>query len=103
LTIKNLSFILESAIKNVSNKRSDKVKRFRLIEEREKKKKSRKEVAAELDISLIYVRKLENGQAKPGRDLMLRFEKYYGLGMKTLFPDIFLIKNDKKFIKTGTE
>lgn len=79
------------------------MKRNRLIDERQKRKKSRKTVAAELEISLIYVRKIENGQAKPGRDLMLKFEQYYGLGMKTLFPDIFLTKNDKEFIKTGTE
>jgi putative transcriptional regulator len=79
------------------------MKRHRLIDERAKKKKSRKNLAEELNISLIYVRKIENGQAKPGRDLMLKFEEYYGLGMKTLFPDIFLPKNDKKLIKNGTE
>lgn len=77
------------------------MKRNRLIEERNKRKKSRKLVAEELGISIIYVRKIENGQATPGRDLMLKIESYYGLGIKTLFPDIFLNKNDKEFIKSS--
>lgn len=79
------------------------MKRERLILERNKKKKSRSEVAEDLGISEVYVRKLESGSVKPGRDLMLKFENYYGLGAKKLFPDIFFNNNDKKFIKTGTE
>jgi transcriptional regulator with XRE-family HTH domain len=79
------------------------MKRERLIQERQKKKKDRREVASALDISEVYVRSLENGNVKPGRDTMLKFENYYRVSMKKLFPDIFFIMNDKKFIKTGTE
>lgn len=79
------------------------MKRERLISERGKKKKTQAEVAKDLGISQVYVRKLESGSVKPGRDTMLKFENYYGLGAKKLFPDIFFALNDKNFIKTGTE
>lgn len=78
------------------------MKRERLILERSKKKKTQAEVAKDLGISHVYVRKLESGSVKPGRDTMLKFESYYGLGAKKLFPDIFFVTNDKNFIKTGT-
>jgi putative transcriptional regulator len=79
------------------------VKRERLIKERKKKKLSQAELADKLEISEVYVRKIEAGTVKPGRDTMLKFEQFYGIGIKTLFPDIFFSTNDKKFIKTGTE
>lgn len=79
------------------------MKRERLIQERKKLKQSRSQLAEQLGISEVYVRMIENGQHKPGRDLMIKFEKHYGYTMKTLFPDIFLTTNDKKLIKTGTE
>lgn len=74
------------------------MKRERLIQERKKRNKKQEEVATELDISTIYVRKIESGVVKPGRDTMIKFTDYYGLGLKTLFPDIFELNNDKKFI-----
>jgi transcriptional regulator with XRE-family HTH domain len=79
------------------------MKRERLILERKKKKKTQLEVALDLGISQVYVRKLESGTVNPGRNTMIKFENYYGLGSKKLFPDIFFELNDKKFIKTGTE
>lgn len=79
------------------------MKRERLIQERKKKKMNRREVASALEISEVYVRSLENGNVKPGRDTMLKLENYYKVSMKKLFPDIFFIANDKKLIKTGTE
>lgn len=79
------------------------MKRKRLIVERNKKRKTQSEVAQDIGISAVYVRKLESGSVKPGRDTMLKFENYYGLGSKKLFPDIFFNENDKKFINTGTE
>lgn len=79
------------------------MKRDRLIQERIKRKKDRREVAVALNISEVYVRSLENGNVKPGRDTMLKFEKYYKVSSKKLFPDIFFVVNDKLFIRTGTE
>lgn len=79
------------------------MKRERLIKERTKKRKDRAQVAAELSISEVYVRKLESGTVKPGRDLMFRIAAYYNVSERKLFPDIFFAVNDKKLIKTGTE
>lgn len=76
------------------------MKRERLIQERNKKRKKRSDIAIELEISEVYVRKIESGSVKPGRDTMIKFSNYYELGIKTLFPDIFFDIDDKKFIKT---
>jgi len=54
-----------------------------------KKKGTQSKVAKELGISAVYVRKIENGTHTPGRDLMFRFSKYFGLPAETLFPDYF--------------
>jgi putative transcriptional regulator len=78
------------------------MKRERLVKERKKHKMTQSDVAKILGISEVYVRKIESGTVKPGRDTMFKFESYYGLGVKTLFPDIFFNLNDKKLIKTGT-
>lgn len=74
------------------------MKRERLIQERTKRKKTRAELAKALGISEIYVRKIENGDVKPGRDKMVKISEFYGLGLKTLFPDLFAVSSDKKFI-----
>jgi putative transcriptional regulator len=79
------------------------MKRQRLREERIKKKLNQQQAAEQIGISAVYVRKLESGVVKPGRDTMLKIESFYGVSAKKLFPDIFLSFNDKKLIKTGTE
>ena len=53
--------------------------------------KTQKEVARDLKISTIYIRKLETGNSKPGRETMLKLENYYGVSMRELFPDIFFM------------
>lgn len=77
------------------------MKRDRIIQERKKRKMKQSELAKALGISEIYVRKIESGTVKPGRDTILKFEAFYKIGQKTLFPDIFLTMNDKKLIKTS--
>lgn len=79
------------------------MKRERLTKERTKRNMDRGQVALDLNISEVYVRKLEAGTVKPGRDLMFRFATYYKVSERKLFPDIFFSMNDKKLIKTGTE
>ena len=74
------------------------MRRTRLIAER---KSSRKSTAEQLGISEVYLRKIETGLSKPGRDTMIKFEKYYGVSMRDLFPDIFLSINDTECIKTN--
>lgn len=51
--------------------------------------KTQAEVAGDLNISEIYVRKLEAGHSHPGRKLMIKFERYYGKSAQDLFPDLF--------------
>lgn len=49
----------------------------------------RDQVAAELNISVVYLRMLETGALKPGRDLMLRISNYFEKPLEYLFPDLF--------------
>lgn len=67
----------------------DVMKRQNLVRARKQKGKTQKEVAKDLGISAVYVRKLENGLSNPGRKTMILFEKYYGISMRELFDDIF--------------
>lgn len=73
--------------------------RQRLVDERLKRKLTQKQVAEKLDISEIYVRKIEKGLRNPGRETMLKFEKLYGIQDRELFPDLFQILDDTKCIK----
>jgi len=57
------------------------------------------ELAQILGISEVYVRKLEKCTRNPSISLMLKIEALFGVSMKDIFPDIFLIKNDTKRIK----
>lgn len=79
------------------------MKRERLVSERTKRKKTRADVAYDLNISEIYVRKIESGVVDPGLKTVRKFSEYFEIGEKTLFPDLFFKPNDKKLIKTGTE
>jgi transcriptional regulator with XRE-family HTH domain len=54
-----------------------------------KDKGTQKLVAEENDISEVYVRMIENGTFTPGRDLMIKFSKYFNRSIEELFPDIF--------------
>lgn len=72
--------------------------RERLLTERLKRKLTQKQVAEKLHISEVYVRKLEKGDANPGRELMLKFENFYDVPARELFPDLFQQNNDTKCI-----
>lgn len=64
-------------------------KRTRLIEERNRMGKTQQQVAADLGVSEVYIRKLESGVSSPGRDMMIRLQRYYKSPLKKLFPDLF--------------
>ncbi|NHN33504.1 helix-turn-helix transcriptional regulator [Paenibacillus agricola] len=63
-------------------------RRQQLIACRESKG-SREEVALELGISKVYLRMIETGALKPGRDVMFRISSYCGQPLEILFPDLF--------------
>lgn len=65
------------------------MRRERLAKERTSRNLTQEQAAMELGISTIYLRKLEGGQSKPGRETMLKLESYYGVPARDLFPDIF--------------
>ncbi|WP_077706031.1 helix-turn-helix transcriptional regulator [Virgibacillus dokdonensis] len=70
---------------------------------RKKHQLTQQELAKELGISTIYVRKIEKGDADPGRDTMVKYELFFNEDIKKLFPDIFYAidkekQNDKEVI-----
>lgn len=65
------------------------MKRERLALERTSRHLTQAEAARELGISVIYLRKLEGGHSKPGRQTMLKIEHFYGVPSNELFPDVF--------------
>ncbi|MBA4544481.1 helix-turn-helix transcriptional regulator [Thermoactinomyces daqus] len=73
--------------------------RKRLKEERKKRKLTQKELAKRLGISEVWVKKIENGVSDPGRNLMFKFEKFFGLSHRELFPDLFEQIDDTFCIK----
>lgn len=73
--------------------------RKKLIQERLNRNLTQKEVAKIIGISEVFVRKIEKGNANPGRKTMLKFEKLYGVSERYLFPDLFDVKIDTKRIK----
>ncbi|EIJ79172.1 hypothetical protein PB1_16484 [Bacillus methanolicus PB1] len=75
--------------------------RQRLVQERLKRRLTQKQVAEILDISEVYVRKIEKGLRNPGRETMLKFEKLYDTPGKLLFPDLFDVSIDTKRIKSN--
>ncbi|MBD8522315.1 helix-turn-helix transcriptional regulator [Lysinibacillus fusiformis] len=50
---------------------------------------TRMEVASNLGLSEIFVRKLEEGGRNPSIKTMLKFQKLYDEPIEKLFPDIF--------------
>lgn len=67
--------------------------------ERKKHRWTQKQVAEMLNISEIYVRKIEKGDKNPGRETMLKFEKLFNRDSHYLFPDLFHVFIDTKCIK----
>jgi putative transcriptional regulator len=63
------------------------MKRDKLRELRSAKGK-RSEIATDLGISVIHLRKLENGDVKPSAGLMIRMCKFLESKPEELFPDV---------------
>lgn len=81
-------------------KGGDEVERKMLKKLRIKHKLTQQGLSEMLGISTVYVRKLEKGDAKPGRETMIKYENFFQIDMRKLFPDLFFDRNDKKCIKT---
>lgn len=94
--------IKSQLIRKVSKKAGCRQMRERLVSERTSRKLTRKQVAEMIGISEIHVRKIEEGSRNPGRENMLKFERFYGVKDRELFPDLFQIDFDTKSIKKIT-
>ena len=73
--------------------------RSRLSSERRKLKLTQAELAERINLSVIYVRKLESGSRNPSVSTMLKFQEFFNIPMQDLFPDIFQVPSDTKCIK----
>lgn len=80
-------------------KGGEKMERKYLKQLRTELNMTQQELASELGISAIYVRKIEKGVVKPGRNTLVMYEKFFNKSMKVMFPDIFFETDDTKFIK----
>lgn len=74
------------------------MQRVLLLQLRKKHNFTQQELANELGISTVYVRKLEKGVVNPGRETLIKYESFFKVDMKKLFPDLFFNINDKKLI-----
>ena len=74
------------------------MKRNYLANCRKCKNKTQADMALDLGISEVYVRKIESGVSSPGLELILKYGRYFGKDIKELFPDIFLSIYDTKCI-----
>lgn len=74
-------------------------KRKNLIRERNKLNLTQKELAEEIGISEVMLRKLEAGDRNPSPDTAKKFAIFYKKELDYLFPDIFLVNFDTKHIK----
>lgn len=77
------------------------MERVKLLQLRKKHNLTQQELAEKLDISTVYVRKLEKGVVNPGRETLVKYEGFFKVDMKELFPDLFFNSNDKKVIKNA--
>ncbi|MDQ0176043.1 helix-turn-helix transcriptional regulator [Bacillus chungangensis] len=73
--------------------------RCRLVQERNTRGWTQKQVAEMLGVSEVYIRKIEKGHRNPGRETMLKFEKLYSTRDRVLFPELFQVSIDTKSIK----
>lgn len=70
-----------------------------LVQERKRRRLTRKEVSKALDLAEITIRKLEEGGRDPSIKTAGKLSLFYNKKMEDLFPDIFLHSNDTKSIK----
>jgi putative transcriptional regulator len=73
--------------------------RTNLRTEREKRSLSRNQMAKNLGISEVYVRKIESGSSNPSIEVAKLFAEYFEKPLDYLFPDLFLLSFDTKRIK----
>lgn len=84
-------------------KEGEKMERETLINARLSKKLSQAQVADDLGLAEVTVRKIEKGNRNPSSKTAVKFASYFGRDIKELFPDIFLPNFDTKRIKSNAK
>jgi putative transcriptional regulator len=102
LTIQNVSNIIKLQMIQKVSKSEVIIMRVKLIELRTSKNLTQKELAEILNISEVYVRKIEKSERNPGRETMLKFEQFFGIRDRELFPDLFQVDGDTFRINSHT-
>lgn len=69
-----------------------------LTKERKERNLTRGEVARDIELSEITIRKLEEGARNPSLKTAGKLSNYYNKKIEELFPDIFFPSNDTKCI-----
>lgn len=72
--------------------------RVNLKLEREKKGLTQEQLAKQLDVSEVFIRKLEAGSSNPSSSMAVEFAEFFERPLDYLFPDIFLLSFDTKRI-----
>lgn len=67
-------------------------KKRELFSHLRKTKGTQSKVAGDNNISVVYLRMIENGTFTPGRDLMFQLANYFDRPIEELFPDYFKSK-----------
>lgn len=73
--------------------------RKRLVNERTSRKLTQEELAEALNLSAVFVRKIEKGERNPSIKTMKKYQSFFGVRVTDLFPDIFNDFDDTKCIK----
>ena len=72
------------------------IRRTNLIKLRVEHGLTRKQLAEILDISEVFVAKIEYGLENPSRNTALKFEAFYQISERVLFADLFIDRNTIK-------
>ncbi|MGX5538185.1 helix-turn-helix transcriptional regulator [Bacillus wiedmannii] len=73
--------------------------RKRLVNERTSRKLTQEGLAEALDLSTVFVRKIEKGERNPSVKTMKKYQSFFGVRVTELFPDIFNEFDDTKCIE----
>ncbi|MEM5624024.1 helix-turn-helix transcriptional regulator [Bacillus wiedmannii] len=73
--------------------------RKRLVNERTSRKLTQEDLAEALDLSTVFVRKIEKGERNPSVKTMKKYQSFFGVRVTELFPDIFNDFDDTKRIE----
>lgn len=103
MTIRNVSCILNvSDTKRIKRERGD-IVRANFKKERELRGLTQDQLAKKLNVSEVFVRKIESGSSNPSSAKAVEFAEFFQKPLDYLFPDIFLLSFDTKYIKNRKE